>query len=204
MGLADDTLVIVVGDHGEGLWQRGYQFHGAQITEEAVRVPWIVRWPAGIRPGRETGLPVTMADLLPTVCELVGVSAGDGAVHGRSLASFLREGEAPPDRPVFLYRIPYEPHEEYGVWVDGEKHAVRYGRWKYLASATEHTTELYDLNADPGETRDLGAVETGVAADMAGLLDDWLEAVTRPDSLTIRPELSDTDREKLRSLGYVR
>jgi arylsulfatase A-like enzyme len=204
LGLAEDTIVIITGDHGEGLWQRGYQYHGAHIYEEAMRVPLLVRWPGRIPAGSVFQKPVTIAAIMPTLLDLLDAPAGDRAYHGRSLARVLLSGEPlREERPVFLYRVPYEPHDEFGVWVDGEKHAVRRGDWKYLVAEDEGTVELYDLRADPRETRNLAAERPEVAADLADILATWREAVTRPDSLTLQPELSDSDIQKLRSLGYV-
>jgi arylsulfatase A-like enzyme len=204
LGLAEDTIVIITGDHGEGLWQRGYQYHGAHIYEEAMRVPLLVRWPGRIPAGSVFTRPVTIAAVMPTLLDLLGVPAEGRIFQGRSLARALRSGNPlREDRPVFLYRIPYEPHDEVGVWVDGEKFGVRDGDWKFLVAEKEGTTELYDLAADPGETRDLAAAEPAIAAGLAEVLAAWREIVTLPDSLGIESELSDSDIEKLRSLGYV-
>ncbi|MFH2051462.1 MAG: sulfatase [bacterium] len=204
LGLAEDTIVIITGDHGEGLWQRGYQYHGAHIYEEAVRVPLAVRWPGRIPAGSVFQKPVTIAAVMPTLFDLLGVPTDGRLFHGRSLARALQTGEPlRQDLPVFLYRIPYDPHDEFGVWVDGEKHGVRLGNWKYLEAENEGTTELFDLRTDPGEMRNLAAADPDVAADMARILADWREVVTSPDSLTVRPALSDSDLKKLRSLGYV-
>ncbi len=204
LGLTEDTIVIITGDHGEGLWQRGYQYHGAHIYEEAVRVPLLMRWPGRIAAGSVFETPVTIADVVPTLGDFLGLPLEAGVVQGRSLVGCLGTGE-PLDRelPVFLYRIPYEPQEEFGVWVEGEKHAIRYQSWKYLVGDDEGTTELYDLSADPGEVRNVIAEKPEMAARLARALDDWRQAVTLPDSLTVRPELSEEDVRKLRSLGYV-
>jgi arylsulfatase A-like enzyme len=204
LGLADDTLVIVTGDHGEGLMQRGYQYHGAHIYEEAVRVPLLVRWPGHVLAGRRHAGPVTIADVVPTIHELCGWPLAGRGFQGRSLAASLRDGTPPPaDGPVFLYRIPYEPHSEFGVWVDGEKHGVRAGSWKYLVSENEGTRELYDLARDPGETRNVADEQPERVRELAGMLADWRAAVTVPDSLTEEPVLSDEDVQKLKSLGYI-
>lgn len=204
LDLADDTLVIVTGDHGEGLMQRGYQYHGAHVYEEAVRVPLLVRWPGRVPAGMRHAGPVTIADVVPTIHDLCGWPLAGHGFQGRSLAAGMLAGEAPPaDDPVFLYRIPYEPHHEFGVWVDGEKHGVRRGRWKYLTADDEGTRELYDLARDPRETSNVVAEHPEEAAALATMLADWRAAVTVPDSLTDEPELSDEDVQKLKSLGYI-
>lgn len=204
LGLADDTLVIVTGDHGEGLMQRNYQYHGAHIYEEAVRVPLLVRWPGRVTPGRRLAGPVTIADVLPTVFDLAGLAQPDHHLQGRSLADVLL-GAEPADAgpPIFLYRIPYEPHDELGVWVDGEKHAVRHGDWKYMVAENEGTTELYDLARDPAELENVIGAWPERAERLAAMLADWRAAVTRSDSLDTQPALSEADKQKLRALGYA-
>ncbi len=204
LGLADNTLVVITADHGEGLWQHGYQYHGAQIYEESVHVPLLMRWPGHVTAGGDVAAPVTVADIMPTVLELTGTPADGLDCQGLSLAAAATAGGAlDPERPVFLYRVPYEPHEEYGTWVAGEKFGVRRGRWKFMVAEQESTLELYDLQDDPGETRNLASAQPALAAELAGLLADWREVVTLPDSLSVRPELSDADRRKLHSLGYA-
>ncbi|MCP4572910.1 MAG: sulfatase-like hydrolase/transferase [bacterium] len=204
LGLADDTLVIITGDHGEGLMQRGYQFHGAHIYDEAVRVPLLLRWPGRVVSGARIAGAVTIADVVPTIHDLLGWKAERLLFQGRSLAPALGAGGSPPaDLPVFLYRIPYDPHEELGVWVDGEKHAVRFGKWKYLVSESEETVELYDLDADPGELVDVADLHPDRTSELAAMLADWRAAVTRDDSLAIQPELSESEIQKLRALGYT-
>ena len=204
LGLAENTLVIITGDHGEGLMQRGYQYHGAHIFDEAVRVPLLVRWPGHVQAGRRHEGLVSIADVVPTIRELLGWSSTGMEFHGRSLARSLLDGMPPAAAgPVFLYRIPYEPHDEFGVWVDGEKHAVRQGPWKYVVADDEGTTELYDLTADTGEMNNVVSDYPEKARELAGILAAWREVVTLPDSLTIEPELSDEDVRKLKSLGYV-
>lgn len=204
LDLSADTVVVLAGDHGEGILSRGYQYHGAHIYEEAVRVPLLLRWEGKLEPGRRVAGTVTIADVVPTLFDLLGWPRGDLEFQGRSLAGpLLGGGPLPRDYPAYLYRIPYEPHTEFGVWVDGEKHAVRLGDWKYLLAENEGTTELYDLVADPLEKVNVIAAHPDVALRLHDMLTKWRAAVTRPDSLGVKPALSESDLKKLKSLGYV-
>jgi len=128
-GLADDTLVVVTGDHGEGLMTHGHMYHGVHVYEEAVRVPLIVRWPGRVPAGRVVAAPFAIVDLAPAILELAGVESAD-ALGARGLAARLLgepvedapaervahasarpvAGAADTDggeRPVFLYRRHY-------------------------------------------------------------------------------------------------
>jgi len=209
LGLAAKTLVIVTGDHGEGLMQHDYQYHGAQIYEEAVRVPLIFRWPGHIPAGGTFESPVELLDVMPTVLELIGVPAADqdsaqAGFQGRSLARAVISGTEPPGRaPVFLHRTHYEPHEECGVWVEGETYGIRLGDWKYIEGEAEGTRQLFDLVADPAEQVNVAADHPDRATDLAARLAAWRRRATRPDVPDTAAGLSESDRRKLRALGYI-
>ena len=81
LGLAETTLVIVSGDHGEGLMQHGILGHAAQLYEEAVRVPLLLRWPEGLPRRRSVPEPVGAIDVAPTALELLGVEPPAGPLH---------------------------------------------------------------------------------------------------------------------------
>jgi arylsulfatase A-like enzyme len=202
LGLADDTLVIVTGDHGEGLMQRGHMFHGVHIYEEGVRVPFIARWPGRIEPGRVVDGPVALLDVAPTLLALAGMR-GAGDFQGRSLAELmLGEEEGDPERPVYLYRRPYEGGEvAEGIHARGEKFGVRVGQWKLIEGPEEQTLELFDLEADPGETRNLVAEEPERTVELTDLLRDWRQQ--HRSSAPAPGPISEEDRARLEALGYV-
>ncbi len=203
-GLAEDTLVVVTGDHGEGLMQHGHMFHGVHLYEEGVRVPLIVRWPGRLPKGRVEPDPVGLIDLPPTLLELAGVDGVD-AHAGSSLAPHLRgEGGGSADRAVFLYRRHYEGGEVApGVTAKGEKFAVREGRWKLIEGPEEQSLELFDLDADPGETRDVSGGHPDVVARLQRALSGWRAVNLRPDHEAPLHGLDDEARARLEALGYV-
>jgi choline-sulfatase len=201
LGLSAETLVIVTADHGEGLMDHGHMAHGAQIYEEQVRVPLLVRLP-GVVPAdlRDAG-PAELLDVAPTALELMGVPGAPERFGGRSLAAALRgEASLDPDHPVRLFRRHYAEREG-RERPRGEQDGVRLGRWKYIERPSEGEPELYDLEADPGERRNLIHWRPDVADRLAPLL------ATRPSGLDeggAKPAgLSDEEEERLRALGYV-
>lgn len=203
-GILDDTLVIVVGDHGEGLMDHGWMLHGLQIYEEAVHVPLIVRWPAKLPKGKTIAEPVELVDLTPTILDLTGVPAPavTPPIEGLSLAAAL-QGKATldPQRPILLQRRFYAGDNEKGISVKGSKHGLRVGDWKYIEAKEENTYELYDLKSDPREKKNLAdakpAERDAMAAKLAKTLDGT--AVAAPAARTVSPE----DQRKLEALGYV-
>ncbi len=200
--LARDTVVMVVGDHGEGLMQHGHMFHGVHIYEEGVRVPLIVRWPARIEAGRVLPGPVQLVDLAPTILELTGVQGSD-AFRGESLARLLRgEESGDSERPIYLYRRHYEPGElTGGIYAAGEKFGIRVGRWKLIEGPDEKSLELFDLESDPGELSNLAASEPKHVERLRLRLSEWRRRHTRDDAEPV--DLSEEDRARLQALGYV-
>lgn len=155
-GLADGTLVVFNSDHGYLLGQHG-RFEKHCCFEEAVRSALVVRGPGVIAPGRSTSALVELIDVVPTILDVCGVET-PGNVQGRSFAPLLRgETDAHRDHVIAEY-------------ADNAEAMVRTDRWKLIDSAGNRrrrdgyaldlalpgrSTRLYDLIADPAETRDV-------------------------------------------------
>jgi arylsulfatase A len=151
-GLAERTLVVFTSDNGGLLGPtdntplrsgKGYPYEGG------LRVPFIVRWPGVVAPGTVSDLPVTSVDIVPTVLEAVGqLPPATRALDGRSLVGHLRAG-ARFERPLFWHFPHYRGKDNppFGV--------VRDGSLKLIERYEDSSHELYDLAADPGETKDL-------------------------------------------------
>ena len=194
LGLQDKTLLVVTSDHGEGLGEHGETVHGFFVYESTLRVPLIVRGP-GVAPGRRMKGVARSVDLLPSVLDLLGVPAPAGwKGSGRSLAPVLR-GTAAMATSEPAYAESLLPLLHYG-WSD--LRALRDGRWKYIQAPRP---ELYDLEADPGETRDLAAemparaeaLRNGLAAHLSR------ERAVKTDAAGVPADLL----EKLGALGYL-
>jgi arylsulfatase A-like enzyme len=200
LGLAGNTIVAVTADHGEGLMDHGHMEHGVHIYEEQVRVPLVLRWPGRIAPVR-LAAPVELADLSPTLHELLGLPL-DPAFEGASLAPALVAG-APLEaaRPVRLYRRHFAGEQRGETYVKGEKFGVRVGRWKLIDGPEEGTRELFDLEADPGERANRIDAAPAVAADLAERLAAWRAGRTGEAGAPLR--VTPEERERLRALGYT-
>lgn len=204
-GLADDTLVIVTGDHGEGLMAHGHMFHGVHVYEEAVRVPLVVRWPGRVPAGRVVDGPFPIVELGPAILALLGDEPADAFGDDGAAARLLGEGDRSADdsRPVFLYRRHYSGDEDVGDGLRpvGEKYAVRVGKWKLIEGPEEGTLELYDLERDPEERLDLAPEEPNRVSRMKALIAAWR---ARYDAAAgAAAPLSDEARERLKAMGYV-
>ncbi|MDA0372365.1 MAG: sulfatase-like hydrolase/transferase [Planctomycetota bacterium] len=151
-GVAERTLVVFTSDNGGLLGPtdnsplrsgKGYPYEGG------LRVPFVVRWPGVVAPGTVSDLPVTSVDLMPTIVEAVGLlPPATRELDGRSLVAHLRTGEG-FERPLFWHFPHYRGRDNppFGV--------VREGSLKLIERYEDSSHELYDLAADPGETKDL-------------------------------------------------
>jgi len=193
-GLAPTTLVVVVGDHGEGLLSHATLEHGEEVYEEAVRVPLVLRFPGRLAPQRILA-PVEMVDVAPTAFELLGVMPPPPEFEGVSVVSALETGRGDMSRRVFL-QSELQPKRQ------GNSYAVRAGRWKYIERhrAGEVRSELFDLATDPGERTDLSAGRPEEVSRLRTEVRAWRRRHDRPPA---PPRLTDEDREALRALGYV-
>jgi choline-sulfatase len=194
-GRRADTLLVVTSDHGEGLEEHGEAVHGYFVYETTLRVPLLFRGP-GIAPGTRVNATARSIDLLPTLLDLVGVAGPRPArLPGRSLAAVLRGGAQLPDTATYAESL--TPRLHYG-WSD--LRALREGRWKYILAPRP---ELYDLETDPGETRNLAATEPARAESLRSRLGGLVaqeRAAPSPDAAaTVPPDLV----EKIGALGYL-
>jgi len=189
-GRLAETLVVVVGDHGEMLGEHGERTHGFFVYEAATRVPLVVTGP-GV-PARVIPDQVRLVDVMPTALELLGVPPPK-AVQGTSLLPILL-GES---LSLLAHSESWYPRYHYG-W--SELRAVQDGRFKYVRAPRP---ELYDLASDPREQDDLSADREDRLSSLARALEDHEERTANPDAIEgPRPVDAETE-ERLAALGYV-
>ena len=204
-GRAASTVVVVASDHGEGLMDHGWMHHGVQLYEEAVRVPLVLRWPEGLPAGRRLRGPVQLADVMPTLLDLIGLppeAARPAGYEGASVAAAAR-GVAALDagRPIHLRRRLYDASRVGGIPVAGETRAIRLGSWKYIEAPAEGTRELYDLARDPGERTNRLAEQPELARRFAALVARRAEDERAFAAAPV--PVSAVDAVRLRALGYL-
>ncbi|HED66887.1 MAG TPA: hypothetical protein ENJ09_15195 [Planctomycetes bacterium] len=184
--LADSpgTLVVITADHGESLGEHDYWFsHGQSLYAELLHVPLLIHGP-GVRSGRATSL-VGHIDILPTILGALGLEAP--ANHGTDLL-----GELPTDRIVpAQVRRPGAPDRWQSV--TGE-------RWRLVVSAKGQM--LFDLDADPGELRDLAPSNHELVQSLASRAEAMLEELAPLGERAQAEVLSAEDHSRLGALGY--
>ena len=182
-----NTIVVVVGDHGESLGEHGELTHGLLLYEPALHVPMIVSAPS-LAP-RVIRTAVSSVDLAPTIASLAGAPLPK-PVDGRDLAADLRAGREP--RPAAIYAETQYP-ATFG-W--SELASMRLASTKLISAPSP---ELYDLVRDPGETINVLLTERRTYRDLATRLDQL-----RATAVAASPQTVDAEtRAKLASLGYV-
>jgi choline-sulfatase len=144
-GLADTTRVIYSTDHGDNLGTRNLWGKSVHY-EEAAAIPMIIAGP-GIPAGHVSKTPVSLVDIYPTILESVGLTpdAQEQKLPGKSLVQVAQHEQ--PERVALS-----EYHAAGSITA---MYLVRKGRWKYI-HYVDYAPELFDLQEDPGETRDLG------------------------------------------------
>lgn len=173
-GLAERTLVIFASDNGGLLQVTGNQPARAgkgSAYEGGVRVPLIVRWPGVIQAGSTSAAAVMTIDLLPTILSAAGVPAGDTALDGVDVLPILKGQQADVDRPLYWHYPHYHPG---GATPYG---AVRQGDYRLVEFYEDNHVELYNLQDDEGEQRDLATAEPERAAQLRRQLAEWRAAV---------------------------
>jgi arylsulfatase A-like enzyme len=210
-GVLDDTIVILVSDHGESLGEHRMMEHRWAIHEPLLSVPLIVRYPNKLPPAR-VATPVSTIDVFNTVLDLTGQGqADDAGVHSKSLRMLADRG------PIFAELVdPYAsqmkslhkayPQLDMSKWLRTYS-AVRDGDHKYVA-ASDDAHELYNLEVDPGELNNLLAAEAQQAERLSEAVSHWHEGLPEydPNQATSADRGGDAgaeERAQLIMLGYI-
>jgi arylsulfatase A-like enzyme/Flp pilus assembly protein TadD len=184
LGVYDRALIIFMSDHGEGLGEHGYHEHGPLLYREVIQVPLMLKLPGNERAGDAVAAGAQLADIYPTVLQLLGQPLPAG-LAGDSL-------------------LELEDRAQRRIYSETAFPRLHFG-WSDLASLVEYPyhyihgpdPELYDLESDPGAVENILRRERRLASSLAGeleSLDRTLEAPAAEDAETM---------QKLAALGYV-
>jgi arylsulfatase A-like enzyme/Flp pilus assembly protein TadD len=185
------TLIVVVGDHGEGLGEHEEREHGHMLYNSTLRVPLIVAHPALCKPGHRVTEPISLVELLPMLEECLGLEV-DAKRRERSLKAALH-GENLPTRPCYAETdIPFLEHR----WAP--QRSLVSENWKYIRSPRP---ELYDLSHDPAELKNLAESRPERLREMEGVLAKMEAGLPPRDATDVA--LSPAERRTLASLGYA-
>ena len=194
-GILERTIIVVAGDHGEGLGDKVETGHGIFLYEETLRVPLILHNPAVFPRSQVIESQVRLIDVAPTILEIIGLKNEAAGMTGQSLVAWLR-GKSREDLDSLVET--FYPRENFG-W--SELVGLVSERWKYIQSPRP---ELYDVKNDPGEWEDLYASSAGKAGELKKMLEqELLGSSAGNKSASERTGVRPEDQERLRSLGYL-
>ena len=195
LGIAGDTAIIVTGDHGEEFFEHGNKGHRRTLYDEVTLAPLIMRLPGTIPVGKVIEQPVRTIDLAATVLRLArlgresALGSSNPLYASRDLMPLIDgSGATEPPRLAFL------------ELVNPKRYAVRSAHQKFVLEP-RGLAELYDLDADPGETTNLADGDVETSAGYRQLLRAWREV--NSSVKTDKVQQSAEQQKVLRGLGYI-
>lgn len=203
--LDDDTLVVLLADHGESLGEHGEATHMIFVYDATLRVPLLMAGP-GIPKGKVVPEPARLVDLFPSLATMVGAEIPK-EVQGVDLSPALAGKGLDDKRPFYAESL--LPQVQFD-WAPLQ--SVRHGKWKYILAPRE---ELYDVDADPGELRNLlrrgedgrpafdAPEQESAYRNLSHELRKAIADLSSPEAAKATKVLDGEAAKKLQSLGYM-
>jgi len=177
---AENTLVHFCSDNGPSwvheLNSAGvYRGQKGDLYEGGIRVPAVVEWPARLTGGRTIETALSTDDLLPTIAAAASVQLDPGRpLDGENVLPILEGRSSIRSQPLYFHSLRRSTPDTW-IPVDTKQSAVMIGPWKLITVDDHMTYELYHLERDPDETRDLSAKEVERVARMKKMLNQRIE-----------------------------
>jgi arylsulfatase A-like enzyme len=186
--LLEEVIVVVFSDHGEEFWDHGSVIHSHTVYEELIHVPMLWRLPNQKFAGRRVPSPVRLMDLAPTALELLGLTT-PSSFQGRSFSGLMEGGEEEA-RPIL-----------------SEMHALQSWTefpWKRIEDLAGGKPQLFNLQEDPGEQRNLHDSHPEIATTLEAHMTQTLSSYSRVEVRELDPGVGEGElHDRLKELGYV-
>ncbi|MEQ1869893.1 MAG: sulfatase-like hydrolase/transferase [Vicinamibacterales bacterium] len=188
--LYNQSTIIVLGDHGQGLGEHGEQGHGLLLNEDVLHVPLVIKPAAGGRGGRRVKTPVQHVDIVPTILDLAKAPVPDN-LRGRSLTPLFDDGGHFDTRTLYAetlfghYHFGWEPLT-----------SITDGHYRLVSGAS---AMLFDLDAQTGRNEDIAQKQPEATDRLLKALAD----VSRTAPVAPMEAVANADRVRLERLGYV-
>ncbi|MDX1740095.1 MAG: sulfatase-like hydrolase/transferase, partial [Rhodothermales bacterium] len=195
LGLSENSLFVLLSDHGEGFWEHGHFEHGNTLYNELLNVPLILWSPDRLPSGKTIPDVVQTTDILPTILDFAGIPARP-TIRGTSLLPVI-SGQAPSNPYA------YSEFAHSGI-IEGK--AIQSRSFKYIGpNERRQTAQHYDLTRDPAEMNDLGAAGHERAIELLAAMKQIVESAELSRGTVTRPvqEVSEETLQKLKALGYI-
>ncbi|MCP4902765.1 MAG: sulfatase-like hydrolase/transferase [bacterium] len=191
-GEYDNTLIVIVGDHGEGLLDHEEPTHSLLIFDSTMQVPLIIRRP-GQHDSRVVENVTSVIDVMPTILEILAIDRPN-EIQGVSLVPLMNGIHEPADRPIYMESLVARLH--FG-W--GELRGLRTAQEKLIHGPV---SRLYRVDSDPGEVYDLATQEPESVQRLTAKLEQMIQSYLRLDAGTLA-KTDNEARQKLQALGYI-
>jgi choline-sulfatase len=200
-GLYDKSIIAMTADHGESLGAHGETEHGIFIYDETIRVPLLIKLPAGTDAGKRVTDRVELVDIMPTLLQSLGIPIPE-KVQGQSLLGFLK-----PETPEGVAAA--QAWHDRGAYSQGDYghvafawatlRSMRTGKYLYIQAPRR---ELYEDATDPKAEHNLAPSSSAVADTISAKLEDFRKVTTNTGE-TPRAVLDSKNAAKLAALGYM-
>lgn len=190
-GYLDDTLLIVLSDHGEEFFDHGGVLHSRTLYDELIRVPLIVTGP-GIPAGKSIEEQVQLIDVMPMILDVCRIKA-PGEIEGKSLLPLI-SGDA-----VDWEQVAFAEADKDNKKID-IKRAIRTDKYKFYYDRLTGEEYLFDLTLDPAEKESILASEPELAKMHREKLEKWMGTKRGTPKKIV---FTENERELLRALGYL-
>jgi arylsulfatase A-like enzyme len=195
-GLLEKTIIVITSDHGTEFFEHGDKAHRKTLFDEVIRIPLIIRYPAGLPAGVRVQSQTRLIDVAPTLFELAGLPAADQAM-GSSLVR-LAAGKKPGFDNTAISEL---------FSVGRSMRTIRTAAWKFTDHINLNRRYFFDLTHDPGEKR----LRINLAKDPGLRLLTQYRAISkeliirrsRSSKYTDRSTIPEDVLKQLKSLGYI-
>ncbi len=196
LSLRENTIVMLLSDHGEEFFEHGRKGHRQTLYDEVIRIPLIVRLPGKIPAGRRYTDQARMIDVLPTLLDLAGMPTPED-VMGRSLTPVFSGDSLPSDTPAVSELFS----------VGRELRSFRRPDRKLIHNHKSKESVIYDLAADPAEQAPLRDFNSAMVHNLLANVEQtraWLDDFRKRLPVEMQaPLLPEKVRQQLESLGYI-
>jgi arylsulfatase A-like enzyme len=211
--LYQNSMIILVSDHGEEFFEHERWAHGSDLYNEQIKIPLLIKFPGQKYKGKVINENVSLLDVLPTIMDFYGIKYPK-KIRGESLISCIRTLQT-LERPVVSSIYKFKPFEllpgkiaviqsRYKMIFNKRYTPKTYKYFEYPPPNIESTVELYDLEKDPGERNNLFSKNIKIKDELFNCLKKIMDEMDQAKKRTGKEEkISKEMLEKLRTLGYI-
>ena len=168
-GIKDDTMLVLVGDHGESLTEHDIYWDHCGLYEATVHVPMIIRWPGNIPEGLRINSLAQHVDLMPTILEAVGLEKPSN-LDGKSLWPLIQGKKEHNHKEVYMSECAWQAAR--GIRTEQYKYIETYDSGPF----TRPPMELYDILDDPNEEKNLAEILPEQVEKFEKMLSNWVKS----------------------------